>query len=73
MQCMLSFESIMTQAIWWLTILADSYLLLERFINEFYYRFANFDRLEEKQLWLNLCYRQPAHKDSLLQASQDYH
>ena len=70
---MSSLKSSLTQAIRWLTILACSYLPLEKFINRFCHGFANLNRLEGRQLWLNLCHRWLAHKDSPLQTSQGYH
>ena len=73
MRCMPSLKSSPTQAIRWLTILAGSYPLLEGLIDGFCHRFANFNGLEKRQLWLNLCHRRPAHKDDLLQASQGHH
>ena len=39
-----------TQALWWLTILASAYLLLNKFIDEFCHWATNFDRFEEQQL-----------------------
>ena len=73
MQCMSSLGNSPTQTIWWFTILANSYLLLKKLINRFYHKFANFDGLEGRQLWFNLCHRQLAHKYDLLQASQGHH
>ena len=70
MQCMLGLKSSRTQALWWLTILANFYPPLERFINGFCHWSTNFDGLKRGQLWLNLCHRQLAHKDGLLRASQ---
>ena len=68
-----SLESSPTQAIRWLTILAGSYPLLEGLIDGFCHGFANFNGLEERQLWLNPCHYWLAYKDNSLQASQDYH
>ena len=73
MRCMSSLENSPTQAIWWLTNLAGSYPLVERFIDKFYHGFANFDGLKGKQLWLNPRHRRLAHEDGSLQASQDHH
>ena len=73
MQCMPSLENSPTQAIWWLAILAGSYPLLKRLINRFCHGFANFNGLKERQLWLNPCHCQPAHKNSSLQVSQGHH
>ena len=73
MQYMPSLESNSTQAIQWLTILADFYPLLEKLIIWFCHGFANFDRLEKRQLWLNSYHCQPAHKDDSLQASQGHY
>ena len=73
MQCMFSLKSNPTQAIRWLTILAGFYPLLKRLINKFCHGFANFDRLERRQLWLNPCHHQLAHKDDSLQVSQSHH
>ena len=70
MQYLPSLESSLIQAIWWLTIFTNSYLLLKGLINKFCHKFANFDRLKGRQLWLNPRYHQSAHKDSLLQANQ---
>ena len=68
-----SLKSSPTQAIWWLTILAGSYLSLEGLINGFRHGFANFDGLEGRQLWLNPRHRRPAHEDGSLRASQGHH
>ena len=73
MQYMFGFKKNPTEALWWLTILASSYPLLEKYIDRFCHKFANFDKLEGRQLWLNLCYRWPTHKDSLLQATQGHY
>ena len=73
MRCMPSLENSPTQAIRWLTILAGSYPLLEGLINRFCHGFANFNKLEGRQLWFNPCHRQPAHEDGSLQASQGHH
>ena len=47
---MFSLENNPTQAMQWLTILASSYLLLEKLINKFCYGFANFNKLKKRQL-----------------------
>ena len=47
MQYMLGLKNSLIQALWQLTILANVYLPLERFIDRFYYQTTNFDRLEE--------------------------
>ena len=73
MQYMPSLESCPTQAIRWLTILADSYPLLKKLIDRFCHKFIDFDGLEGRQLWLNPCHRWPTHKDGSLRASQDHH
>ena len=73
MQCMLSLKSSPTQALWWLTILANFYPPLEGFIDGFCHGFASFDGLEGGQLWLDTCHRQPAHEDGSLRASQGHH
>ena len=73
MQCMPSLESSLAQAIRWLTILAGFYLSLKGLINGFCHGFANFDWLKKRQLWLNPCHCQPAHKDGLLQVSQGHY
>ena len=62
-------ESNPPQALWRLTILAGAFPPLEGFINRFCHWLTNFDKLERKQLWLNSCHCQLAHKDGLLQAS----
>ena len=46
MQYMFGLESSLTQALLWLTILAGSYLPLERFIDRFCHKFANFNGLK---------------------------
>ena len=43
-----SLENNLTQAIWWLIILAGSYSSLERSINRLCHGFAIFDRLKER-------------------------
>ena len=73
LQCMLTLKSSSIQTLWWLTIFANSYLPLKGFIDRFCHKFANIDGLEGKQLWLNPRHSQPAHKDDLLQTSQNYH
>ena len=60
------------QALWGLIILAGAYLPLEEFIDRFCHWFTNFDGLKKRQLSLNLCHRQLAHKNSSLQASQGH-
>ena len=73
MRCMFGLESSPAQTLWWLTILANSYPPLERFINAFCHWSTNFDGLEGRQLWLNLCHRSSAHKDGSLWISQGHH
>ena len=73
MRHMPSLKSNLAQALWWLTILASFYLLLKRFINEFYHWFTNFDGLERRQLWLNPCHCRSTHNNSLLRANQGNH
>ena len=73
MRCMPGLKSSLAQALWWITIFANSYLSLEGFIDKFYHLFTNFDRLEVRQLWLNPCHCQLAHKNGSLQASQGHH
>ena len=73
MWCMPSLESSPTQAIRWLTIFVGSYLLLKGLINRFHHGFANFDRLEGRQLWLYPRHRRPAHENGSLRASQGHH
>ena len=73
MRCMPDLKSRPAQALWWFTILASSYSLLERFVNRFYHWSTNFDGLKRRQLRLNLCLRQSAHKNGSLRANQGYH
>ena len=73
MQRMFGLKSSLAQALWWLTIIANSYPLLEEFIDGFCYWSTNFDGLEKRQLRLNPCHRRLAHKDGLLQTSQGHH
>ena len=73
MRCMPGLESSPTQALWWLTILADSYPPLEGFIDGFCHWSTNFDRLEGRQLRLNPRHRRSAHKDGSLRTSQGHH
>ena len=46
MWCMFGLKNSSAQALWWLAILANSYLSLERFIDGFCHWSINFDRLE---------------------------
>ena len=73
MRHMSGLESSPTQVLWWLTILANSYPPLERFIDGFCHGSTNFDGLEGRQLRLNPCHRQLAHKDGSLQTSQGHY
>ena len=73
MQCMPSLKSSPIQAIQLLTILVNSYPLLEELIDRFCHGFANFDGLKRRQLWLNPCHCWLTHKNGLLRASQGYY
>ena len=73
MRCISGLESSPPQVLWGLTVLAGAYPPLKRFINGFCHWPINFDRLEGRQLWLNSCYCELAHKDDLLQISQDHY
>ena len=70
---MFGLKSNPSQALWWFTIVASSYLPLKRFINRFCHKFANFNKLKGGQLWLNTCHRWLVHKNGLLQTSHSYH
>ena len=63
---MFGLKNNLTQAIWWLTILINSYQLLEKFIDKFYHQVTNLNGLKGRQLWVNPCHRQLAHKNSSL-------
>ena len=73
MQRMPGLKNSPAQGLWWFIIFASSYLSLERFIDGFCHWCTSFDGLEERQLWLNPCHRQSAHKNNLLRASEGHH
>ena len=50
MSCMPGLESCSIQVLSQLIVFTNAYLPLERFINGFYYRITNFNKLEGQQL-----------------------